>query len=253
MLRGIGAVAVLLSGMTAYGGDLRIWGDDAQWSPSGGSAFDYVVSINNTSGTQDPLIGWQMRLEVQGRVGSSGRVWFESAAIPTDYVLEGHSAGLLPSFSGPADVIPMIGDSDPLLTGVVVPSQGAPLMALRLDRSDDAMGVFDFVAFPGQFDGSSWFSSDVFSGVVRDFENVPFGGGPVAVGSVSIVAEVPEPAGITLLLLGVAPFAFWRWYATGAMVAGPAPCAIPRLIRRKQTGAKTITCASSRSFPTICQ
>jgi hypothetical protein len=157
-----------------------------------------VIGIDNTTGISDVLYGWQLGLEIVPQSGATGSLRFKTAALPdAAYLLDGRSDGLTPAFSGPADTIKIIGDTDSLFSGVSVPPSGKNLLQLDFDALPGSFGLFYIKAVPDLFNGCNWFSGD-FS--ARDYVNVPFSGGSVILGSVNVV---PEPSLAVLLLSGL--------------------------------------------------
>lgn len=185
--------------IAAHSGNVQAWqlnvtGQDYVWNPIESSPT-HIVGIENPSESPDLLFAWSLGLVITPDVSAMGSLEFASATLPSDYLLAGRSEGLEPAFSGPATSIAPIGDTDSLFTGIVVPDAGKNLLATTFVASPDAKGLFYVSIVPDEFTGANWFSSDFEN--ARDFDNVPFGGGPVVIGSITIV---PEPS--TLLLIG---------------------------------------------------
>lgn len=176
---------------------LSLSGQDIVWNPQNSTSPEFVVGVANTSGTTDLLFAWQLGLEILSPPGTTGSLQFNTANYPPDYLLDGRSGGLTPVFTGPASNIAVISDSDSQFLGVLVPASITGLLETDFVVSPDARGVFQIAVVPDEFQGASWFSSDF---AARDFANVPFGGGPVVIGSVTVV---PEPSGLALAVLGV--------------------------------------------------
>jgi hypothetical protein len=180
----------------AVADQLSLSGQDLVWNPQQTASPDFVVGVSNTADTTDPLFGWQLGLEILPLSGATGALQFNSADLPPNYLLDGRSGGLTPAFTGPASSITVISDSDSQFAGIVVPSTGAALLETDFVASPGTQGVFQIAVVPDQFQGASWFSSDF---TARDFANVPFGGGPVVIGTVTVV---PEPTALLLTLIG---------------------------------------------------
>ena len=185
-----------------------------QWNTALASP-QMVFGIENTSSTTDPLYAWQLGLEIVPRNGAVGTLQFNTATLPPSYLLQGRSYGLITSFSEPAAKISVIGDSDSLLTGVSVPSSGKNLLMVDFSALPGTSGLFDITVVPDLFNGCNWYSSDFNA---RSYENVPFGGGAVILGTVNVMS-VPEPSVIAMLLAGslvAAPAILFRhrWQST---------------------------------------
>jgi hypothetical protein len=115
---------------------------DIQWNPTASSPV-MVFGIENTTSTTDKLYGWQLGLEIVSESGATpGGLRFKTATLPTSYLLESRSGGLIPSFSGPAATISVIGDTDSLFTGVSVPSSGKNLLQVDFDALPGASGLY---------------------------------------------------------------------------------------------------------------
>ncbi len=188
---------ITLTAATAAAGDLSLSGGDFVWNPQQTASPEFVVGVANTSGTTDPLIAWQLGLEILPAPGATGTLQFNSADYPANYLLAGRSGGLTPTFAGPASSITVISDSDSQLVGLIVPVSGTALLETDFVATPGTQGLFQLAVVPDEFQGASWFSSDF---AARDFANVPFGGGPVIIGTVTVV---PEPTSLVLILCGV--------------------------------------------------
>ena len=143
---------------------------------------------------------------MQPDVEALGTVEFRSIAVPSDYIFEGGlTLGLQSGFAGdlrfrrerPANLVRDIA----LSGGVTVPATGKNLLQVELVASSGAQGRFDILATPNQSQLLSYWVSDSGGVSNRDFSNIPFDGGAVAVGAVRI-GEVPEPATWVMLLCG---------------------------------------------------
>ena len=190
------AIFILLTALVPVSADawqLRVTGENLVWSRNTPSPAHFV-GIENPTASADPLFAWSLGLTITPDPAATGLLEFAGATFPDDYLLDGRSGGLVPAFSGPSTSISPIGDSDSLFTGIIVPATGKNLLATTFTASLDAAGTFYISAIPDEFTGSNWFSSDFQN--VREFQNVSFGGGPVVIGSVTIV---PEPS--TMLLV----------------------------------------------------
>ena len=207
-------VAVFLSTVVSAG-DLRIVGQNLSWSPTTQLSPQYLFGVENISGTDDPLSAWQLRIKIVPDENATGLVEFNSATEPPDYLLADRSIGIVVAFFGPPNTVGLMGDDDQFFFGVEVPPSGTNLLRVDFAASPDALGRFDIVVLPhqpGVEEGTAWFylNLDTFEVETRDFENIPFGGGPLTVGSVTVV---PEPSTIVLLTLGTTSFlcyGFWR-------------------------------------------
>ena len=174
-----------------------------------------VIGIENPVLATDKLYGWQLGLRIAPEGGATGKLQFNTATLPPSYLLDGRSDGVITSFSGPADTIPVIGDTDSLHTGVLVPSSGTNLLRVDFSVLPGTSGLFDIMAVPDLFNGCNWYSSDF---QARNYENVPFDGGDVCLGTVNVSSSVPEPSTVLLLLggsLAVGAAACRRWARHG--------------------------------------
>ena len=168
------AFASVLVSTCVYADEMSISFDDPlspsvhniQWNTSSPSPV-MVFGIENTSSTTDKLYGWQLGLEIVPETGAKGTLLFNTATVPTSYLLAGRSGGLDfgPAFSGfPIATIPVVGDTDSpgtgLIPGVLVPSTGKNLLQVDFDALPGTSGVFDIMAVPDLFNGSNWYSSD---------------------------------------------------------------------------------------------
>ncbi|HEY4233762.1 MAG TPA: hypothetical protein VGM76_10065 [Lacipirellulaceae bacterium] len=195
---------VSLTANFAAAGQLSLSGQDLVWDPQQTASPEFVVGVANTAGTTDPLFAWQLGLEILPLPGATGSLQFNSADYPPNYLLDGRSDGLTPPFTGPASSITVISDSDSEFTGVIVPTSGMALLQTDFVASPGTQGVFQIAVVPDEFQGANWFSSDF---TARDFANVPFGGGPVVIGTVTVV---PEPDMILLSMIGITVFVLVR-------------------------------------------
>lgn len=198
-------IALFLANV-ASGGDLSISGQDLSWSPTTEPSPRLFIEINNDTGTGDLLLAWELTLEIVPDVNATGSVQFMSASKPPDYLFPDGSTGIGPPFSGPSDTIGPLGDG--YFLGVIVPSDPSPgrnLVQVDFVASSDADGGFDILAVPDEHGSSSWYSSDF---APRAYLEIPFGGGPVNVGSVLIVSE---PSSVVLLALGTIFLSFCRF------------------------------------------
>jgi hypothetical protein len=128
-----------------------------------------LIGIDNTTGISDVLYGWQLGLEIVPQSGATGSLRFKTAALPdAAYLLDGRSDGLTPAFSGPADTIKIIGDTDSLFSGVSVPPSGKNLLQLDFDALPGSFGLFYIKAVPDLFNGCNWFSGDFLQWRVGD-------------------------------------------------------------------------------------
>lgn len=187
-------VALVLSGLSGSvsAWQLNLTGQHHVWNPVDPSPTHFV-GIENPGGSIDPLFAWSLGLQITPDPSALGSVSFAGASVPINYLLAGRSGGVTPAFAGPASSIEPIGDTDSMFTGIVVPGAGKNLLATTFVASPDAEGLFRIFAVPDQFTGANWFSSDFLN--ARDFENVPFDGEPVEIGSIMIV---PEPSTVLL-------------------------------------------------------
>jgi hypothetical protein len=190
-------VLIVFTAIRATAGQLSLSGQNPIWNPQQASSPEFVVGVANTSSTTDPLFAWQLGLEILSLPGATGSLQFNTAQLPPNYLLTGRSGGLTPAFTGPATSIAVISDSDSQFLGIIVPATGTALLETDFVASPNARGVFQIAVVPDQFQGASWFSSDFGA---RNFANAPFGGGPVAIGTVTVV---PEPSGLLLCMSGV--------------------------------------------------
>jgi len=207
------SVLVLAMIQAAQAGDLRLVGQEVHWTDPLGASPTFLVGIENATATADPLLGWQLGLQIVPDAGATGSLWFESAGEPPDYLLAGRSMGIMPPFGGGSATLGPLGDVDSDFLGVIVPTTGASLLEVTFGATPDAQGQFQVAAISDLFSGSNWISWDFLDGVTREFANVPFSGGPVVIGSVFVggqVQAVPEPGGLALLLLGVGAVWLWR-------------------------------------------
>jgi hypothetical protein len=170
---------------------------DIQWNPASSSPVMVFGIENATSPPIDRLYGWQLGLEIVPGPGATGTLRFKTATVPDSYVLAGLTGGPTP-LSAPAATIPVIGDADLVqFTGALVASSGKNFLKVDFDVLPGTSGLFFIRAVPDLINGSNWYSGDF---TARDFENVPFGGGAVSLGSVNIV---PEPSTVILLVIGL--------------------------------------------------
>ena len=107
-------------------------------------------------------------------------------------MLSGVSGGLGGSLSG-TDLF--VFDDDTTFAGVVVSAVGENLLDLDFSTPDGALGLFRIFATPGL--GDTQWSDASFND--QEFANLPFSGGAVEIGSVTVI---PEPGG--LILCGLA-------------------------------------------------
>lgn len=201
-------VAIVLSGFPAiiHAWQLNLTGQDYTWNPVDPSPT-HIVGIENPGGSTDPMFAWSLGLLITADASAIGSLEFVSATLPADYLLDGRSDGLSPAFVGPTASIAPIGDTDSLFTGIVVPGTGKNLLATSFVASPDANGIFYISAVPDEFTGANWFSSDFEN--ARDFGNVPFGGGPVVIGSITVV---PEPSSLRLIGQVLAILLLLSWH-----------------------------------------
>ena len=179
---------------------------DIQWNTAFASP-EMVFGLENTLSTTDLIYAWQLGFEIDPESGATGSLQFNTATLPPSYLFDGRSDGLVPAFSGPAAAIPVIGDSDSLSTGVLAPLSGMNLLLVDFYALPGTSGLFDIKAVPDLFNGCNWYSGDFDA---RSYENVPFGGGSVILGTVN-VTSVPEPSVVILFL-------------SGSLAAGAAAC-----------------------------
>ncbi len=213
-------LAVIVASACAHAQELSISFHDPafpsvhniQWNPASPSPA-MVIGIENPSLTTDKLYGWQLGLRIEPDVGATGKLQFSTATLPPSYLLDGRSDGLTRTLFRPTDTIPVIGDTDSLHTGVLVPSSGANLLQVDFVAWPGTSGVFDIMAVPDLFNGCNWYSDD---SQARYYANVPFDEGEVCLGTVNV--SVPEPSTVLLLLSGslaIGMAACRRWARNG--------------------------------------
>jgi hypothetical protein len=210
----LGAALVLIAPCWSWAGVYQVVGETKDWTPVSGSPLPYLLSITNPDNYNvNPVAGWSLKLQIVPDSGATGSVSFLSASMPSqDYLFAGRSSGLIPPFCGPSQTINLISDMDAQFTGVTVPQAGMSLLQLQLTASADATGQFNIEAVPGS-DLSYWMYIDAIAleGVPVAFQNVPFTGNNVTLGSVTI-PTVPEPPTLISIaaLLGFAAFRVCR-------------------------------------------
>lgn len=190
-------VALCLAGV-ASGGDIRVAGQDVDWSPSGQPSLHYVVAVENVTVPHDRLLGWQLSLKAVPATGSTGTLQFNSIGKPPNYVLGDGAMGItFPDFSPPSTTTGLVFDD--VSPAVAVAETGQNLVDLEV-VSNSALGRFDIMMLPGEFDGSCWISEDV---QLKEFYGAPLTGPPVRIGSITVL-PVPEPASGVLIVTAVA-------------------------------------------------
>lgn len=195
------ACITLCLGGVADGGDLRVVGQDVDWSPGGQASPHYVLAIENITKTTDKLGGWQLSLQAVPAPGATGTLQFASLTKPSNYVLGEAATGItFPFFSPPSDTTGVVFDD--VFPAVTVAEVGQNLLDIEV-VSNNAQGRFDIMMLPGATIGSCWFSEDA---QVMEYYGAPFLDGPVRVGSIT-VSPVPEPASgvliVTVVVAGV--------------------------------------------------
>jgi hypothetical protein len=199
-----------------------VFGEIQNGDQSPGSAFNYRIGIENpplTAGgpkSPDFLFLWSLNLTVSpASPATTGDLLIVNAYAPTsNYLLQGRGdpQGLAPTFSGPANSIALISDSDFNNTGVDVPETGKYLLELDLQASSDAHGLFNIEIQPDA-SSSYWQELSDFDTLpfnYRAFNNLPFDSLlPVTIGTVNI-SNVPEPASLVILAVALAFFSLWR-------------------------------------------
>lgn len=174
--------------------DLEVVQDDIVWNidalPLNSQTL--TLGIVRTSALEpDLLAGWSLRLSIVSG-GGTGTLEFNSRALPSsNYVLDGVSGGLGGSFSGTSL---FAFDDDITFNGVTVSMSGQNLLDMDFSTPDNAFDLFRIMATPGL--GNTQWSDDGFND--QEFANLPFSGGAVEVGTVTVV---PEPASLLLCSL----------------------------------------------------
>jgi hypothetical protein len=185
-------------------------GNDLDWaSPSGGS-LAYLVGIENPGRIPDLLLMWELNLTVSpATTATTGNLSIAGFREPSqDYLLEGHDHSISSLFIGPGNTIDNIGDQDQSLVGVSVPEMGKYLLELELTATSDAEGTFAVTVIPNEI-SSFWAGlDDAGDLVMHPFDNLPFGSGPITIGTVTI-QQVPEPATMAILSSGLGFLGAW--------------------------------------------
>lgn len=164
--------------------------------------FSFTL-INDTAvdAPEDLLTGWQVTLDIEPLPGATGTVEIFDVSQPAaGYLLEGSGFGLGANRNGEnLTVFDFILFASPVQVPV---DPGAPLFEYTLEASTDALGGFGIYAV-GRL--SEW--SDSASPIIRarEYNNLPFNGGSVLIGKVTVI---PEPT--SLALLGLGGLAFCR-------------------------------------------
>lgn len=192
---------------SAWADTLILVGTDVEWSSKTELSPTYYVSISNENGgVVDRLASWQLTLVIQHGVGAKGDLYFNSADLPENYLLDGDSlvqAGVVePPPISPGTVF--FFDNVPFGSfGNEVPASAA-LLKLDFYASENAAGVFEIAVVTGR--NSLWGSYDTSNPEIA-FGNVPLDDiGPVVIGSVNVL--IPEPHGFLLLLTIAGTWAF---------------------------------------------
>jgi hypothetical protein len=194
-MRGGTAITLLIALTSqAHAGGLTVTASNVIWNPVHDPSPAVVIAIENPGNTPDLLFAWSLGLNITPAAGSHGTLSFNTATLPSSYLLDLRSDGLVPTFTGPSASIPVIGDTDAAFLGITVPATGENLLQTSFVASVGASGVFQISLVPSSLQGTNWIPSD-FS--PRAFDNVPFGGGSVVVGSVTLV---PEPSSFDLVV-----------------------------------------------------
>ncbi len=168
---------------------------DLQWDPPSEPSPRFVVRARG-SGPSGTLVNtWALKLTLEPAPSASGVLKFNSISVPSNYIFESGSLGMFPPTINPDTVVGPITDFSFVngsFSSVEVPTAGKSLLSLDF-LSESAHGLFRVMAVPAPFTGSNW-ADDAFN--VQQFANVPFGGGPVEIGSVRVTPAttvIPEP------------------------------------------------------------
>jgi len=170
-------------------------GGDLQWDSASEPSPQLVVG-GTSSGVGGVLVSaWALALAVEPAPPASGVLKFNAISVPSNYIFESGSLGMFPPAINPDTAVGPIIDFSFIngsFSSVEVPTTGKNLLALDF-LSENAQGLFRVMAVPDPFIGSNW-ADEGFA--VRQFGNVPFGGGPVQIGSVTVTTAptiIPEP------------------------------------------------------------
>lgn len=197
MTKILASLAVLiLTASPALADHLTLTGQNLSWNPANPSPV-FTVGVENSDATTDHLLAWSLGLEIVPAAGALGTVKFAGFIDPTspsDYLLDGDSAGLLTLAAFPTTSIAPIGDNTVSATGVPIPATGKFLLQVNFVASPDARGTFDIVVHADQFTGAYWSGLSL---EAQSFLNAPLPGGSTKIGQLSVV---PEPA--TWLMAG---------------------------------------------------
>jgi hypothetical protein len=172
-----------------------------------GTTLNYLIGIENANESSDLLVLWDLNLTITpASTQTTGNLFIANAYQPHEnYLLDGITSGLEPSFNGPANSINQIGDMDGQLIGVSVPKKGKYLLELDLQATDDAQGLFNIEIQP-QETSAYWATTDDILAdppKSRAFDNLPFeSSAPITIGTVKI-QNVPEPSSIAVLSVGI--------------------------------------------------
>lgn len=182
-----------------------------------GSTTQLQLQIEGDPALTTQVLGWQASLMIEPQSGSTGRVFFSGASIPSqDYLLGVNGQGLSGVPTSPEIQITLFDadTSNPLEGGIIGVGEILRLADIEIDSTSDATGEFEIsIIDQGPIAPSTRsYRTQWTNGAIEDvqFGNAARNSNPVSLATISVTA-VPEPSSFTFLLILASTIGYRYW------------------------------------------